>query len=223
MDVEVKESAISGAGRGLFANKDFQPGDAVLRIPRPYVAELFIDRMQDTCAWCFLREATDPVEREASKKEYLPTGYVETKACNGCKKVRYCSKTCQTKAWKREHKYECKVLAPAERPDLPEGVRAVIKLLGRLKADPEGKDEKLLEILQFKPSLDGDMMQQFVKDHPKLYEEHETMAYAAWKYAGEPVMGDTESLPIAKAFFFNVSRLPVAKPCLLQMLNPCAR
>ncbi|EGP88636.1 uncharacterized protein MYCGRDRAFT_37947, partial [Zymoseptoria tritici IPO323] len=79
MDVEVKQSAIPGAGRGLFATKDFEPGDIVLSLDRPYVAELDIDRLCDTCAWCFQR---------------LPAGFVQTKACTGCKKVRYCSKTC---------------------------------------------------------------------------------------------------------------------------------
>lgn len=215
MEVEVRDSHIAGAGRGLFALKDFQPGDAVLRLARPSVAELDVDRMQDTCAWCFLRGATDPYERSLSAQQHLPTGSVETKACTGCKKVHYCSKACQTKAWKKEHKYECKVLQPENRPNLPPGVRAVVKLLGRLRADPEGKDEQLLEILKFRPYTDADVMQSFSQRQPSRREEYETMAYAAWKYAGEPVLGGTESLPIAKGFFFSVGcrYQGTSKPC----------
>lgn len=205
MQVEVRESEITGAGRGLFALQDFEPGDAVLRLGRPHVAELSMDRLQDTCAWCFSRGARDPLERRLSANMGLPTGFVETNACTGCKKVRYCSKACQTKAWKREHKYECKVLKPDSRPDLPEGVRAVIKLLGRLKSDPEGKDEELLEILKFRPYTDQDVMERFMQQDPERMEEYQTLAYAGWKYAGEPVLGGTESLPIAKGFYYSVS------------------
>lgn len=99
MDVEVRSSPIAGAGRGLFALKDFAPGDLVLSLERPYVAELDIDRLSDTCAWCFQRGATDANERSLSQNLGLPAGFIETKACTGCKRVRYCSKICQTKAW----------------------------------------------------------------------------------------------------------------------------
>ena len=50
------------------------------------------------------------------------------------------------------------------RPDLPHGVRAAIKLLGRLQADSEGKDEGLLDILQFKPAVDGKALE-WIKAH----------------------------------------------------------
>lgn len=205
MNVEVRESTIAGAGRGLFALQDFKPGDAVLRLDRPYVAELNLDRLHDTCAWCFLRSAKDSQKRTSVARKTLPTGVVETKACTGCNKVRYCSKQCQARAWKREHRYECNAIKPENRPDLPEAVRAVIKLLGRLKADPEGKDEALLEILKFRPYTDEDVIRRFMDREPEKMEEWQTMAYAAWKYAGEPVLGDTNSLPIAKGFFFSVS------------------
>lgn len=206
MDVEVRDSPIANAGRGIFALKDFAPGDLVLALDRPYVAELDIDRLIDTCAWCFQREATDPAERSASRSLGLPAGFVETKACAGCKRVRYCSKTCQSKAWKREHKYECKVLAPDNRPDLPHGVRAVIKLLGRLKADPENKDENLLDILRFQPAgADGNSnLNDFQKQDAQRFEDFGMLSYGAWKYSGEPKIGDLDSQAIAKFLFFNV-------------------
>lgn len=218
MQVEVRDSSIPGAGRGLFALQDFAPGDVVLRLERPFVAELAMDRLQDTCAWCFLRGARDPAERSLSASQNLPTGFVETKTCTGCNRVRYCSKTCQTKAWKREHRHECKVLQPASRPDLPEGVRAVIKLLGRLKVDPEGKDEALLEVLKFRPYTDEEVMQRFTQQDPEKMQEWQTMGYAGWKYAGEPVLGGAESLPVAKGFFFSVGGVCLLRGTLMEVL-----
>lgn len=51
--------------------------------------------------------------REASETGEL-TGETRTKAlqgCSKCKKVRYCSKTCQVSHWKAEHKLVCATLA----------------------------------------------------------------------------------------------------------------
>lgn len=205
MEVEVRSSPITGAGRGLFALKDFAPGDLVLSLDRPYVAELDIDRLADTCAWCFQRGATSSEERSLSQNLGLPAGFIETKACTGCKRVRYCSKTCQSKAWKKEHKHECAVLKPDNRPDLPHGVRAVMKLLGRLKADPENKDEKLIDILQFQPAgAGGAALEEFKKQDAQRFEDFGMLSYGAWKYAGEPKIGDMDSQAIAKGLFFNV-------------------
>lgn len=209
MDVEVRKSNIAGAGRGLFAQKDFAPGEIVLQLERPYVAELDIDRMKDTCAYCFRRGSnTDEERRRKALLGFFTAADVETKACTGCKKVRYCSKTCQTKAWKREHKYECKAISADGRPDLPHGVRAVIKLLGKLKNDAEGKKGQLLDILQFLPAGGGDggkALKDMEKSHPQKFEDFGTLAYGAWKYAGEPQIGELDSNAIAKGLFFNVS------------------
>ncbi|PPJ51185.1 hypothetical protein CBER1_07495 [Cercospora berteroae] len=202
-NVEVKKSGIDNAGRGLFAKKDFAPGDVVLSLDRPYVAELDTERLSDTCAWCFLKGVTAE-ERAKAVALGLPASNIETKACTGCKRVRYCSKLCQSRAWKREHKYECNIISPAERPDLPHGVRAVIKLLGRLKADPEGKDELLLDILQFKPASDSKALDDVKNLDPGRFEDFSMLAYGAYKYSGEPKVGDMDTNAISKAFFFNI-------------------
>ncbi|KAI5361060.1 putative SET domain, Zinc finger, MYND-type, 4Fe-4S ferredoxin-type, iron-sulfur binding protein [Septoria linicola] len=202
-NVEVKKSGIDNAGRGLFAKKNFEPGEIVLALDRPYVAELDTERLHDTCAWCFQR-GTSPEDRAKAAALGLPSAGIETKQCTGCKRVRYCSKTCQTRAWKREHKYECKILAPAERPDLPHGVRAVVKLLGRLKADAEGKDELLLDIIQFKPASDSKALEDIKHQDSQRFEDFSMLAYGAWKYSGEPKIGDMDSNAISKAFFFNL-------------------
>jgi SET and MYND domain-containing protein len=202
-NVQVQQSAISGAGRGLFALKDFQPGDVVLSVERPLVAELDIDRLRDSCAWCFQRSATDPMERAHSASMGLPTGFTEVKACTGCRRISYCSKKCQSKAWKFEHKYECKILTPKERPDLPEAVRAVIKLLGRLKAEGN-KDERLSDILNFRPFAGGQGLEEFSRQNKKLFDDFSMLGFAAWKYTGEPKLDGVDSQNVAKAFLFNV-------------------
>lgn len=206
---EIKESRISGAGRGLFATKDFEPGDSVVTVDRPLVAEPEIERLRDTCAWCFQRGETDATERTQAASMGLPTGFIEVKACTGCRRVSYCSKTCQTKAWKRDHKHECKVIAPNDRPDLPEQVRAAVKLLGRLQADG-GKDTKLKDLLSFPPfaGRGKDGLEDFGKEHHKLFENFSVLGFAAWKYAGEPQKPDVDFQTVAKAFVFNVCSQP---------------
>jgi ferredoxin len=204
MNVEIRKSEIEGAGRGLFATKSFKPGEIVHTIARPSVAELDTERLQDTCAWCFHKGPTE-AERQQAAVLGLPDVQVDTKACTGCRKVRYCSKTCQAKAWKREHKHECKVISVPGRPDLPHGVRAAIKLLGRLQADPDGKDESLLDILQFKPAVDGKALE-WIKEHQKQkWEDFNMLAYGAWKYCGEPTHEKIDFQSVCRAFFFNVS------------------
>ncbi|ETS86443.1 hypothetical protein PFICI_00271 [Pestalotiopsis fici W106-1] len=202
-NVEVKSSGNSETGRGLFASKDFKPGDVVLSVDRPLVAELDMDRMSDSCAWCFQRGATDPMERQSSAAMGLPAGFIECKACSGCRRVSYCSKKCQSKAWKAEHKYECKVLAPSERPALPDAVRAVIKLLGRLKAEGD-KDGRTKELLSFFPFAGGQGLEEFARRDKKLFDDLSMMGFAAWKYVGEPNLPGVDSQNIAKAFTFNI-------------------
>jgi hypothetical protein len=204
MNVEIRKSDIEGAGRGLFATKSFKPGDVVHTIARPAVAELDTERLQDSCAWCFHKGASE-VERQQAAALGLSEVHVGTKACTGCRKVRYCSKTCQAKAWKREHKYECKVISVPGRPDLPHGVRAAIKLLGRLQADPEGKDEGLLDILQFKPAVDGKALEWIKAHQEQKWEDFNMLAYGAWKYCGEPKHEKIDFQSVCRAFFFNVS------------------
>lgn len=205
MDIKVQASSIQGGGRGLFAQKAFKPGDLVFSTPRPYVAELDTVRVRDTCSWCFVRQPGGE-EGESPISLQPGGGGIELKPCSACRTVRYCSTTCQSKSWKREHKYECKALAAqGERGiDLPHGVRAVIKLLGRLKADPDGKDEKLLDILQFQPFVDPELLKTIKESKPERFEEFEMLSYAAYKYAGELKIADVDSLVIARGFFFNV-------------------
>ena len=99
--LEVRTSAIRGAGRGLFALVDFSAGDVVLSVPRPLVAELNDQHLADSCSWCLERAATDPMERAQAASMMLPSGIISVKACTGCRRVSYCSKQCHSKAVRR--------------------------------------------------------------------------------------------------------------------------
>jgi hypothetical protein len=142
-DVEVRQPQIAGAGRGLFAKRAFRPGDIVVSIPRPLVAEVHDEQRATTCAWCFLHAPADQMGRMRAASMGSPSANLELKGCTGCNMAKYCSKTCQTKAWKADHKYECKILR--EEPHFVEPCRIVAKLLGRLKKD----DQALKETLQY--------------------------------------------------------------------------
>ncbi|RYP93243.1 hypothetical protein DL770_000618 [Monosporascus sp. CRB-9-2] len=199
---EVRQSKISGAGRGLFARRDFSPGDLILSLDRPLVAEVETERMLDTCAWCLQRSELDPEGRKQAASMGLPIGFIEVKACTGCRRVVYCSKTCQSRAWKREHKYECKVIAPKDRPDLPDGVRAVIKLLGRLKADPE--DERILAISKFRPAGDSAGLEALSRHNRERFDDFQMLALAAYKYTGEPKIAGSDSQALTKRLLSNI-------------------
>ncbi|KAK5629529.1 hypothetical protein RRF57_005244 [Xylaria bambusicola] len=172
--VEVKQSQMPGAGKGLFARVTFSPGEIVASVDRPLVTELEIDRMLDTCAWCCQRGATDPIERKTAASMGLPHGFTEVKSCTGCHRVAYCSRTCQSKAWKREHKYECKVISVEDLPPLPPGVRGAIKILGRLKADPDNEFIHVRKIMSLWPAGDPNGMSEIYRLNKKRFDDFQS-------------------------------------------------
>lgn len=209
--VEIKTSRIAGAGRGVFACRDFAAGEAVVRVERPLVAELEEERMLDTCAWCFQRGETDAQSRAQAAIMGLPAGFVETKACTGCQRVVYCSKACQSKAWKREHKHECKIIGYPGRPGLPYGVRGAIKLLGRLAAGPEAEKKQLRDLLSFRPAGDPAGLGAIFGE--KRIEDFNTLAQAAWVYCGQPATVDgMDGKRAAQGFLYNVCPAPLPLP-----------
>ncbi|KAJ8128933.1 hypothetical protein O1611_g4700 [Lasiodiplodia mahajangana] len=202
--VEVKQSRIPGAGNGLFARKTFSPGDSVVIVDRPLVAELEIDRMLDTCAWCFQRAETNPTERMIAASMGLPNGSAEIKNCTGCQRVGYCSKPCQSKAWKREHKYECKIIGVKDRPDLPPGVRGAIKILGRLKADSKGEIAHVSNILNLWPAGDSNGLNEIGTQDQKRYDDFRLLGDAAWHYCGQPNIDGLDPRSISTALLSNI-------------------
>ncbi|KAI0857215.1 SET domain-containing protein [Xylaria cubensis] len=202
--VEVKQSPIPGAGKGLFARKAFSPGDIVAAVDRPLVAELEIERMLDTCAWCCQRGLTDPIEKMNAAAMGLPNGSTEIKNCTGCQRVGYCSKACQSKAWKREHKYECKIIGVKDRPDLPPGVRGVIKILGRLKADSKSESVHVKDILSIWPAGDPKGLDKIGTQDKQKFDDFKMLGHAAWHYCGYPTIDGLDAQSTSIGLVSNI-------------------
>ena len=122
--------------------------------------------------------------------------------CTGCKKVKYCSRTCQMKAWKAVHKRECKIFA-AQEEVLPNIVVAVMQMMDGIS---QGKEE-YRALLQMENHRDD-----FEKAGGKRLEAMQLMAHTALKMAGEKK--EVESMqPILMAMcclMCNSSRLVTA-------------
>ncbi|OAA60964.1 set and mynd domain protein [Niveomyces insectorum RCEF 264] len=82
-------------GRGLFATRDFQPGEAIAVFGTPLQVLPFSRDARQTCNYCL-----DPRRQPV-------------KACTGCRAVAYCSSRCQKAHWTLVHKVECAVLRTA--------------------------------------------------------------------------------------------------------------
>lgn len=126
---------IHGKGNGLLANADIPSGSIILTVSDPALAILNTSSLYKMCYECFRR---DSVENG-------------TKACTGCRSVYYCGKACQTKSWKRDHKYDCKIYASSKqerRRALPTPTRGLITLLARGKREtaPGGLFDKMKEL-----------------------------------------------------------------------------
>ncbi|KAI0526417.1 hypothetical protein F5B22DRAFT_641563 [Xylaria bambusicola] len=202
--VEVKQSQMPDAGKGLYAQVAFSPGEIVASVDRPLVTELEADRMLDTCAWCCQRAATDPIERKTAASMGLPHGFTEVKSCTGCRKVAYCSRACQSKAWKREHKYECKVISVEDLPPLPPGVRGAIKIIGRSKADPDNEVMHTHKIINFWPAGDPNAMLEIHRLDKKRFDDFQVLGHAAWIYSGKPQADRLDLKSISRKVVSNI-------------------
>ncbi|KAI1088209.1 hypothetical protein F5B19DRAFT_25977 [Rostrohypoxylon terebratum] len=202
--VEIRNSAIPGAGRGLFALRDFAPGKLVLFLEQPFVAELETHHMKDTCGNCFQRGASDEAERAQAASMGLPNGLITIRHCTRCYRVGYCSKACQVKAWNRGHKYECPVLAPKTRPNLPVGVRALIKLLGRLGNGSAAERKHILDILEFRPAADNQHMEKLRQHDQQKFDDYNMLAHSAWAYAGKQVFEGLDIQVVCRKLMFNL-------------------
>ena len=138
---DVRSSPLGG--RGLFATKSHSPGDVLLSLDRPLIAVLDKTRIEDTCSWCFswteLPVLSGAGVNQASKVNW----------CTGCKKVKYCSKRCQSQAWKNGHKRECKIFAGQDEV-IPNTVVAVMQMIEGLNTG----DALCKEILDMKSHRD---------------------------------------------------------------------
>ncbi|KAK0511217.1 hypothetical protein JMJ35_006769 [Cladonia borealis] len=119
----IQQRSLSPAGNGLFTIKAIDAGEEVLRIERPLVAVLNQKHLTRACEWCFIWVS----EGEGEAKTKL-------RACQGCRIVRYCSKTCQSSSWQHHHRHECKIFKKLYPNVLPNTVRILLQILQRRKS-----------------------------------------------------------------------------------------
>ncbi|KAI1803501.1 hypothetical protein F4811DRAFT_553732 [Daldinia bambusicola] len=200
--VQIGHKAELGAAFSIARN--FAPGDLVVFLEKSLLDGLDIDDIEDPCGWCFQR-VTDPMERMQAASMGLPNGPIEIKKSTRCWRVGCCSKSCQSKAWRRKHKYERPVLAPSTRPDLPLGVRAVIKLLGLLKDRTDAEREYILDISNFWPAASDDNDLEDIRRLDKeKYDDFHMLGNAAWTYAGKPPFDGFDAETVSGDLMFNV-------------------
>lgn len=189
---EVRSSPLGG--RGLFATKPHQPGEVLLALERPFIAVLDKPRVEDTCAWCFSWTEL-PVLSGAGVNRAAKVNW-----CTGCKKVKYCSKRCQSQAWKAIHKRECKELYN-EPERIPNTVHAVIQIMIGLSQG----DKKYNPILEMEAHRD-----EFEKAGGKRWEAMQLMVHTAMTFMqerqGVKVQGESAIMAMC-VLMCNSSRL----------------
>ncbi|ORY09409.1 hypothetical protein BCR34DRAFT_568355, partial [Clohesyomyces aquaticus] len=115
-------------GDGVFAGEDFEAGTHIYALKRPLAGSLDTERLVDTCANCYVWTEGSSI----GSRLYVKEG-TKVQTCAGCKRFRYCSKSCQREAWNRGHKHECKNLRAVADRDIPKAVMAAMEILIRRK------------------------------------------------------------------------------------------
>lgn len=172
-EINVKVEDSPTAGSGLFALKTIPAGSLVFSLTRPLIAVLDIPRLANTCSNCFEYEIPpSPLPSENHPPE------ITVKACTGCKTLKFCSKRCQSQAWKRSHKYECAVLSKAHTPEkLPNAVRATMQVIRMREGDAIPEE-------QWKAFLDLESHMDTIRSEngPRM-KQIEVLAMGAWSYS----------------------------------------
>lgn len=167
MKTEIRSSSTSG--RGLFVTQAVSSGEPLLALDRPLITALDAARIPDTCAWCFAWTEL-PVLSGAGVNKATTVNW-----CTGCKKVKYCSRACQSRAWKAVHKRECKIFA-AQEEIVPSVVVAVMQMMDGIA---QGREE-YRALLGMENHRD-----EFESAGGKRLEAMRLMAHTALKMTGE--------------------------------------
>jgi hypothetical protein len=115
--LELRESSITGAGRGLFASRTLQLGEEIVTSLNPFVSVVTKQKLSTVCHNCF---RVIRVEDENLKLKH----------CSTCKKVHYCSFLCQKEDWSI-HKRECAIIREQRGSELVDLFRLMIRFLSR--------------------------------------------------------------------------------------------
>ncbi|OIW35588.1 SET domain-containing protein, partial [Coniochaeta ligniaria NRRL 30616] len=123
-------------GRGLVATATFPPGSAIAVFPNPLLCLPDGDHVRRVCDWCLVPGSLTTSPSSASPSS-TSAAQVERKLslCTRCRYVSYCSRKCQSAAWKAVHKLECPALCRIKDGKwfVPTPVRAAMQLLLRLR------------------------------------------------------------------------------------------
>ena len=104
-----------GRGRCMVADRAFEAGEVLLRC-EPYAVVPQWGLRDSLCDWCLKRGTPEaPLKR-----------------CAACHGAAYCSRECQTLAWKAHHKRECKLDDTALAAALPDTTLDEIRLACRI-------------------------------------------------------------------------------------------
>ena len=116
-NLELRESTVTGAGRGLFALRPLQPGEEIVTSLDPFVSVVTRQKLSMVCHNCF---------RFTSMEDDI----LKLKHCSACKKIHYCNFLCQKEDWSI-HKRECATICEQHGSELVDLFRLMIRFLSR--------------------------------------------------------------------------------------------
>jgi len=111
--------------QGLFASQAISTEDTLYTADGLTIAAINTAELSNFCYCCYAGS-------RPSTSQWYSIGQhrdAELKVCTGCHVAHFCSVRCQKQAWKKYHKYECKVFKKLMPRVLPEQVRAVMTIL----------------------------------------------------------------------------------------------
>ncbi|KAI5982767.1 hypothetical protein EDD15DRAFT_2179981 [Pisolithus albus] len=193
--IAIRES--TGIGRGLWHQgpTNIRPGDVILSL-RPHMFTLSTTYLDSHCSGC----AGSPASG--------------LKRCTGCRRVWYCTSTCQNGDWPI-HKFECTAIqnwsseAPSEKVSVPsDAVRCLGRILWKIKR--KGTDSvwaKEIQAMQTSRKL----------IHPSVVEGYTHFAESLVRYLGASSLTELEDYGImssADLVDFTINAFALTTPAL---------
>ncbi|KAI9756155.1 MAG: hypothetical protein M4579_003968 [Chaenotheca gracillima] len=178
------------AQSGVVAATRLRPGSSILSVSQPLVTVVDNAHLMETCSGCFMwypprsESSAGFGGGEGGATEGSGPRQGELKTCLGCKTVRYCGKGCQSEAWKRSHRLECKIFARLHPRVLPNSVRAVLQLLLRYEKGLIPA-EQWASLMRLQSHVDG-----FVREGGRRIEGIRLMSRGAHAYSGTKMSED---------------------------------
>lgn len=122
----VRVANVKGKGQGVFAEHPLPAGQVIYSIGEPALVAISSVELSSCCYNCYagcLRDTGHGYSIGQYRDAHL-------QVCTGCHTARFCGRSCQSQAWKKFHRYECKIFATLRpRGVLPEAVRAILRFI----------------------------------------------------------------------------------------------